>query len=142
MWGLAMGEGGAVLVQTLSETGPVNPFAVTLSRKQTSVSGVSLLTMSELTAPGSCSTAGHAVGLGIDVLQVVLLGQVDRCPSQRRRCRVPPTSLSASALAVHLAAPAARLRRVPGMMQVRDQRDDPGEQQHHAAMTPLDRIGF
>jgi hypothetical protein len=43
--GLGEGDGGAVLAHTFSESGPVNPLAVALSRKRTSVSGVSLLTV-------------------------------------------------------------------------------------------------
>jgi len=43
--GLGEGGGGAVLAHTFSESGPVSPLAVALSRKQTSVSGVSLLTV-------------------------------------------------------------------------------------------------
>jgi hypothetical protein len=39
------GDGGAVLAHTFSDRGPVSPFAVALSRKQTSVFGLSLVTV-------------------------------------------------------------------------------------------------
>ena len=42
---LGAGDGGAVRAHTFSESGPVNPLAIALRRKQTSVSGVSLLTV-------------------------------------------------------------------------------------------------
>ena len=83
---------GAVLAQTFSESGPVNPLAVALSRKQTSV-------WSEL----GHDVGGHSPRQLLDAVTLSVLGSTccrlycctcRPVPKRAQRCRVRPTSRS------------------------------------------------
>ena len=118
--------GAAVLVQTLSDSGPVMPCRVTLSRKQTSVSGGRPADRRRCSPRHRAdSTLVTPSVLGIDVLQVVALGQRRRGPGQADAVRSDRGHTAEHPLGRRPAAAPAAPRAGPAWSSsVREQGDD------------------